>query len=178
MLLKFLKKRESLQNNPNVKDPQTVQCRLKLDHLQQQIKAFRDSNDSVNEQRAREELTRTLYFLLTAVETKLMDRESKQLDKQESVLMFTHNQFLRNFNHLINEVEVPVTRYQLSKVGEVFEQCLNRLNCEWSDFVDIRIRQIHDTHLGKVSKDNKSEMFGKFIEELQRFENERINREI
>lgn len=178
MLAKYLKKRESLQNNSSLKEKQTVQYRLKLDYLLQQIKVRRDANDAAGEQLAREELTRTLYFLLTTLETQLMDRESKQLDRQESVLMYTHNQFLRCFKHLINEVEMPVTRYQMSQVGEVFEQCLNRLNCEWSDFVDIRIRKIHDTHLGKASRHNKSEMFSKFIEDLQRFENERINREI
>lgn len=64
------------------------------------------------------------------------------------------------------------------ELASVVDSCLNRLNCEWSDFVDIRIRKIHDTYLEKESDDDKSQAFLKFIEKLQSYEKAKINREI
>jgi hypothetical protein len=66
----------------------------------------------------------------------------------------------------MDEIERPVLQHQLSATAKIVEQCLQRLNVEWSEFVDIRIRKIHDTHLGKESVENKSDAFQKFIEKL------------
>ena len=57
----------------------------------------------------------------------------------------------------MNDAEKGVMKYQMTKMASVGNHSLTRLNNEWSEFVDIRLKKIKDTHLKTES--DKSEVF-------------------
>ena len=71
-----------------------------------------------------------------------MKKESKIVDKSESLVLFTKNQFVRQFQKVMNDDESLTLKFQMINVATVFKNCLNRLNCEWSDFVDVKLNML------------------------------------
>ena len=89
-----------------------------------------------------------MYLLLTSIESQLMGKDCVWVDKCESNLLFTHNQFIRNFKHLMDDVERPVLTYQMLLLAQQADVCMARLKQEWTDFIDTRVRKIHDSYYG------------------------------
>ena len=66
----------------------------------------------------------------------------KEFDLAEGMLYYTRNQFIREFQRVMDKDESKTLKYQMLKVSGVFNKNLNRLNCEWSNFVDQDLIQI------------------------------------
>lgn len=56
----------------------------------------------------------------------------------------------------MEDVEKPVLTYQMVILAQQADVCMNRLKQEWTDFIDTRVRKIHDSYYGKETKDNRS----------------------
>ena len=87
-----------------------------------------------------------LYNLLLDVETRFLGKERKELDLAEALLIFTRNQFLRELKRTMNEDEGRTLKYQMVKMAEIFKDILNRLNIEWSDYMETRLQDILDDY--------------------------------
>ena len=83
-----------------------------------------------------------------------MKSEVKQVDKAESLLFYTRNQFIREFQRVMDKDESKTLKYQMLKVSGVFNKNLNRLNCEWSNFVDQNLFDIKSKYYPE-NKDSK-----------------------
>jgi hypothetical protein len=104
------------------------------------------SEDYKREQKLKQQYLSKLYTLLMDIETRFMKPEAKQLDQAESLLYFTRNQFIREFQRVMDKDESKTLKYQMLKVAGVFNKNLNRLNCEWSNFVDRDLMDILKKH--------------------------------
>lgn len=100
-------------------------------------KAF---EECVNEKQA--EARSKLYELLMDIETRFMVKDCDRVDEAESLYQYTRNQFCRELHRLMTKDEAKTLRYQMVTSAKVAKDSLNRLNCEWSDFADARLKNI------------------------------------
>ena len=49
---------------------------------------------------------------------------------------------MREFQRVLDKDESKTLKYQMLKVAGVFNKNLNRLNCEWSNFVDQNLMEV------------------------------------
>ena len=59
------------------------------------------------------EFEKGLYKLMEQIELIYMDKERKEVNHNETILLYTNNEFERQFIHLMNEVEHPIFKYQM-----------------------------------------------------------------
>ena len=87
-----------------------------------------------------------LYKLYVRVETLYMESECKVLDDAECLLLYTREQFMNEFKRTMDGDECRTLKYQLIEVSKVYKDNLNRLNVEWSDFADMRLKKLQQTY--------------------------------
>jgi hypothetical protein len=88
------------------------------------------------------EIKRRRYRLITDIEKRLMVPDCKEVDEAEALYIYTRNQFSRELQRLMNTDEARTLRFQMLTLARLAKDCLNRLNCEWSEFADVRLRSI------------------------------------
>ena len=83
-----------------------------------------------------------LYKLYVDIEQRFMKSECKHLDDAECLLLYTREQFLNEFKRTMDGDECRTLKYQLIEVSKLYKDNLNRLNVEWSDFADMRLKKL------------------------------------
>lgn len=83
-----------------------------------------------------------LYNQLIGIEERHMQKECRQLDEAESIYVYTRNQFSRETKRLLDHDEALTFKYKMIQLAKISKDCFNRLNCEWSEFADIRLKDI------------------------------------
>lgn len=82
-------------------------------------------NDQYNElKRQRDEKEQQymaeLYRIYTDIETKVLDKDKLQVEKAESLVLYTRNQFLRELQNIMDHDESLTLKYQLIDVFKLF----------------------------------------------------------
>jgi hypothetical protein len=147
VLAKFLRKREFLKDQ--VKDSTilaTLEAPKKEYSLFQRLGTADENFVSIEESDAgrkrQNDFNKELCHLLYDIETKFLAKEGQEVDRAETQLLFIRNQFVREFKRVMETDESRQLKANMIACSKVFKGNLNRLNCEWSDFVDSRLQKI------------------------------------
>ena len=76
------------------------------------------------------------------IESRYMVNECKEANQAAGMALYTKNQFLREVRRQLDKDEAKTLKYQLFEISKLFEDNLNRLNCEWRDFSGPRLSKI------------------------------------
>ena len=113
MMAKFIKKRKA--HKENLKDNKLKEYYNHLGFLEKQIKQRQNVKSGKDmyptEKELKREFEKGMYELLSQIETTHMEKECKDINQNESILLFTNNEFERQFQHLMNDVEKPVFKH-------------------------------------------------------------------
>ena len=88
------------------------------------------------------EISRIRFKLITDIEQRLMVPDCAAVDDAESLYLFTRNQFSRELQRMMNKDEAKTLKFQMLTLAHQAKDCLNRLNCEWSEFADVRLKTV------------------------------------
>lgn len=69
--------------------------------------------------------------------------ECEVVDEAEALYLFTRNQFSRELQRMMNKDEARTLKFQMLTLALRAKDCLNRLNCEWSEFADVRLKSVN-----------------------------------
>lgn len=87
-----------------------------------------------------------LYNLFVSIEKNFMSNECREVDKAESLAIYTKNQFLREFQRLMDQDESKTLKYQMIRVATTFVERLDKLSEESKTYATKTLPKIRDKH--------------------------------
>jgi hypothetical protein len=83
-----------------------------------------------------------LYNIYKEIESKFLTKQSREVDKAESLVLFTRNQFLRELKRTMDNDQALTLKYQMIGLAKLFNNNLNFINSEW-DYVEKVLRHLN-----------------------------------
>lgn len=104
-----------------------------------------------------------LYTVYTDIETKILAKQKRVLEKSESLVLYTRNQFLRELQRMMNEDEALTLKYQMIDTAKLFSHNLNFINLEWDHFLKY-LEKLHvNNFIAEEPVFNRSRTIKKFL---------------